>query len=1291
MVTAAGASGTMHNMEALGQIFLDCQHSVTSQPKLIKKIITLYLKSDFKEFVEEFTRLLKCALLYGDKQPAVERTLSFVVKFATAEKTEQNAGKEKDSEDEDEEADPFLENLIVFLLKNHEANNAAVRLRICQLLSMLLRQMGAKAAIDNDLYDLIYDTMLHRLQDKIPGVRKEAVLALTRLQDPYNKDCPVIEAYCFHLCKDPNYDVRRAVLNNIAVTYQTLPAILDRTRDVRELVRCQAYTVISQKIHLKSLTIAQRVRLLSEGLKDRHEMVRNCVKKKLIPSWLRLLGGNVLDLLTCLDVEASVKEAELVLKTIFELIPFPDLVKNIGLTKQQRLISPSELQPESALLWRCLAQHLREEGAEEALEEILPDLTQFCSYLNDFVLTDVMAGEDEQDAAIQVMEREFITNQLISIILVYDLSDEAGRRSLDQMVRNLLVSDKIGESLVKGLVEIFSKLHPLSTRINQLAEIISEIREPLCKTVEVPMSEEEERKKKLKVASLKVKINQVREELQKNMLDLDLEKAQLQKDELLELEAQLSQPCQPNPSTEEITQEPRNDSATLIKCLTIFCNIVECSQVEELTPALQTLHDGLILGCLRSEDPAVRNSGVQALGLLCLLSKDLAKQHITLLMQVSKIDVEKIQLTALHCIIDCLHLYGIEEFAEVAEDLPQTPLVEAPEKDDKEECVEDGGAVIAALCDRLDAESLEIRTLVVEGLCKLLLSSRITSSKLLSRLILIFYNPATGDDSFVRHILGVFFPLYASEDGSNQESLCEAVMPTLQTLLHAPTRSPLASVDIENVTSFLISITSPTILSEECQEKVNVHDTLVFTLCSEVLTNPTGYLAKVFIRCLSSLNLTPTNFSTLRQLDVLVTKVIKVVEGKSAQNSVKRLQQKIQDFLSSAPDNEATEENASTEDEASAEETKDGEPPADRTETTMIRRKRMLYDNQTITDPALFSCGDDSEAEGRSPSKRIAHSSSIDSLDNDSVTFGSSVITSTQIKIVEPESQGESNGSVTSAIPASPQIDTELEVSQADEVFVSNLEGLVKSSQQECTVAASREIPSSEDARSLQDRVEESASLSSESSGEKVESSSEEEPTPAKVPHLTRSSHGPTRRSSRKMVVEESASDSGDFDEAARARRKIKSLPEDPYLVSSSNNSSNSRSPQAQKLVDTGSSSNRKRRKNTSSELLKSSFPSVMTSDGSISDSSVTRTTRSKSKRTSGSNSTTSSPASSSSRWSATQSVDTSGEESTSSRIMRTRHSKKSDTPQTINKLQTPNLKAQETSSRRSSRNRKSK
>lgn len=66
---------------------------------------------------------------------------------------------------------------------------------------------------------------------------------------------------------------------------------------------------------------------------------------------------------------------------------------------------------------------------------------------------------------------------------------------------------------------------------------------------------------------------------------------------------------------------------------------------------------------------------------------------------MSKIDVEKIQITALRCVIDFLHLYGIEEFAEATEDLPDALLAHSSEEDDKEECVENGGAIIAALCD----------------------------------------------------------------------------------------------------------------------------------------------------------------------------------------------------------------------------------------------------------------------------------------------------------------------------------------------------------------------------------------------------------------------------------------------------------------------------------------------------------------------------------------------------------------------------------------------------------------
>ncbi|KAK4302655.1 hypothetical protein Pmani_025270 [Petrolisthes manimaculis] len=981
------------------QIFKDCQRTSATHPKLLKNLVEVYMKSDFDQFFVEFTNLLKKSLVFGDKQPVVDRTLAFVAKFATSRK---NGKDEKSSEMDDneekieDEADPFLVKVIQFLLDNHLANSQAVRYRVCQLINILLGQMGEEAVIEDELYNNIYDTMLHRLQDKVPAVRVQAVMAVARLQDPRNKECPVIRAYRYHIAMDPNADVRRAVLTNIAISYQTLPDILERTRDVRDLVRRQAFLVISQRVHLKSLTIAQRVRLISEGLKDRSEMVRMCVEKKLIQAWLRMVHGNVLDLLTCLDVEASVKEAELAIKAIFLDVAYPNLIDNFGIDKDQRLVNYDKLHPESALYWRCLAQHLRNEGAEEALDSILPELTRFCQYLQEYILTEVMDTGDDQEMAVRSMEKEFVTKQLISMTMLYDLSDEVGRRSLDHLIRTLLVSDKVGETLVKGVVEVFGRLHPANARINQLAEIISEVREPVEKVAEKPLSEEEKRKRKLQAAKVKVKINQVKEELEECVRSLDIDRAKVLKEELEALEAEADGINMDTTTSEEVMEE-RKDSETLSKCLMIVCNMVESADITVMNPTLHSLHENLILQCLRSEDPAVRNKGVHALGLLCLLSKDLAHQHLTLFMQVSRIDVEQIQMTALRSVIDMLHLYGLEEFTDEVENINSAAADSLPATENsKEDGEEEGGAIISALCQILDTESGDAHTLVAEGLCKLLLARRITSSKLLSRLILMWYSPATEDDSLLRHMLGVFFPLYASDGGSNQETISEAFLPTLHTLFSAPIRSPLADIDVYDVANFLVSITSPAIRTEQKKDKVNVHDSLVFSICTDIMGFPESSWTKVLLRCLNHLQLTPTNFSTLRQIDVLAQKILEKMKEKPCLKMAARFHHSIKEMLKNAPEVEGKEVSQVENTAAVTSEADDVFTPGSCTgektiDNTTNRKKRMLY-NQTVSDLEVFTSEPDSDVEG-TPKKRLARCLS---LVTDSSEIGSPQVTSTQ-------------------------------------------------------------------------------------------------------------------------------------------------------------------------------------------------------------------------------------------------------------------------------------------------------
>lgn len=53
--------------------------------------------------------------------------------------------------------------------------------------------MPENAQIDDCLFDKINETMLVRIKDKIPNVRIQAVLALSRLQDPKDDECPVID------------------------------------------------------------------------------------------------------------------------------------------------------------------------------------------------------------------------------------------------------------------------------------------------------------------------------------------------------------------------------------------------------------------------------------------------------------------------------------------------------------------------------------------------------------------------------------------------------------------------------------------------------------------------------------------------------------------------------------------------------------------------------------------------------------------------------------------------------------------------------------------------------------------------------------------------------------------------------------------------------------------------------------------------------------------------------------------------------------------------------------------
>lgn len=93
--------------------------------------------------------------------------------------------------------------------------------------------------------------------------------------------------------------------------------ILGRIRDVKESNRKCAFLTLAEKVSIRALTIAQRVNLLTVGLKDRSKLVKAaCVQ--MLKAWLRSYNQNMFKLLEAIDIEESVECAELVLGNILK-------------------------------------------------------------------------------------------------------------------------------------------------------------------------------------------------------------------------------------------------------------------------------------------------------------------------------------------------------------------------------------------------------------------------------------------------------------------------------------------------------------------------------------------------------------------------------------------------------------------------------------------------------------------------------------------------------------------------------------------------------------------------------------------------------------------------------------------------------------------------------------------------------------------------------------------------------------------------------------------------------------
>ncbi|XP_025977808.2 condensin complex subunit 3 isoform X2 [Dromaius novaehollandiae] len=855
---------------------------------------------DKKDFHEKFVHFLKYAMIIYKREPAVEQVINFVAKFVTSFYDMEEGVSTEEGED-----NLLLNYVFNFLLESHNANSHAVRFRACQLVNKLLGNMPENAQIDDELFDKINEAMLIRLKDKFSNVRIQAVLALSRLQDPKDENCPVVNIYNTLLENDSNSEVRRAVLSCIAPSARTLPKIVGRTMDVKEAVRKLAYEVLAEKVHMRALSIAQRVKLLQQGLNDRSDAVKEVMKKKLLQAWLQLTEGDVLELLHRLDVENCIEVAIPVLNAVFSLSPLSDFVQNCKNLDSRKLIPLEDLTAENALYWRSLCEYLKSKGeeGEDLLEQMLPEPAIYADYLLSYLQNmPVLSEEQREDFSCfeNLMTKEFIGQQLIHVIGCMDTTEEGGRKHLIAVLQKILILPTTSTALISLLVErLLSIIKDDDGRIQTIAEIVSEVREPIV-TVDQPVDVAEIRKRQLKLAEIKVKIFEAKEALEECITLQDFNQASILKEKITELEHIKNDLIKEGeqPEIKEMRVE-KNDPETLLKCLMMCYELLKVMSLSKgIGPTMNEIIESLILPGITNVHPAVRNMAVLCLGCCALQTKEFARQHLALLLQVLQIDDIKVKLSALKAIFDQLMLFGIEPFKtrrsneSPSEDVQiTTENCEEETRTIEEEETATIHSLLQLLSGFLDSEFSELRTEAAEGIAKLMFSGRLISAKLLSRLVLLWYNPVTEEDTRLRHCLGVFFPLFAYANRSNQECFEEAYLPTLRTLLNAPATSPLAEIDTSNVSELLVDLSRPSGLkpqakkSQEYQD-LTVHDSLAMKICNEILMDPTAPDVRIYARALNSLEL--SNCST-ENLLLLLDEILEKVKDKLCQRAIEKI------------------------------------------------------------------------------------------------------------------------------------------------------------------------------------------------------------------------------------------------------------------------------------------------------------------------------------------------------------------------------------------------------------------
>eukprot|EP00698_Gefionella_okellyi_P006083 TRINITY_DN15548_c0_g1_i1.p1 TRINITY_DN15548_c0_g1~~TRINITY_DN15548_c0_g1_i1.p1 ORF type:complete len:972 (-),score=339.69 TRINITY_DN15548_c0_g1_i1:44-2935(-) len=789
--------------EEIQGYFSECQEKTALHRKCIGKMKALQAK-DPKQFFFSFVDCVDCILPYHKRETAVENVVVLIKNFCSF------------SNETYPLDDVFVSLLLAHLLEVIDVDDKGVRFRATQLIGEVINSMPEEFEFSEELWQALEPKLIARASDKAPAVRQAAAVALSRLQDPTNMtEGSVLYIYLHMLENDPAREVRRTVLTFMSASIKTTVAkMLSRSRDVSEIVRKMLYNTLQQKVPMRALITQQRVDLLADGLHDRSDIVRrNCTV--MLQSWLEQCDSNPVKLLQAL---ASTQNQDIAALALLRLL-------QADRTLSCADIDLNNLTAEQALYVRVYCQFLKQEKRDDELEELLTDLSTHCQVL-------------QQTAN---KKSPFITQQLLRIACLMDMSDEAGRQRLVGCLNNMLEEGEVDLDCMKITVQLMRALFTNETEFNTaIAGIISAIVAPL-------EEEESDEARAQRVAAEKALLPLVAQ-----IQELEAKKAALVGLEQFEAAALVKHEIEAgNKRVHELEKLCGGgkfaDSNAWLRAVVIAGELLANSHKTLRDPALHGLLEHVIVPAMRQceNDQEVMTHALRCMGLYCLLDLEAAQKHLQMFINALEIGEGSVQPAVMKVLFDFIMLFG----PDLADDDTLNVL-------------------IVGLSQFLrEAGDKELRDIAVEGFAKLFTSDRVNNPKVFALLVLLFFSPATEDDHYLRQCLSVFFVGFAAMSPEHRDIVETAFEPTLTKLLKAPANTPLGEVEVTAVVKYFIYLTDPAMLANGSVGE-SLHGRIGLTIAREIIAGGAGEM-RALCRLLSYLNIAKDDQISIKALCAL--------------------------------------------------------------------------------------------------------------------------------------------------------------------------------------------------------------------------------------------------------------------------------------------------------------------------------------------------------------------------------------------------------------------------------------